>query len=524
MINITKQGNNVIVTSDNPSSFNISNGELSVPLNTIYYVLDDESDFIQFNSTEEGNILFNGTIGQIQVNGNIVTRDNILMELDNVFNSAAIAGEGGTAGVLSINGYDGYINLKSINGQSLIGSGDITIEGGSSTESDPIFTEWKNSMNVSLGKDSSSEETSISIGSNAASVGQSIAIGRGAENTTFDQVAIGYNIKNDDTYYTNINNVLKGDENKYAYIKDNDGNYTKILDLIKGGSVEETDPIFTEWKNGSSTSIGQNNTASNNGVNIGANNGDADASILIGQYLSGNSGSIIIGADTKSYNDGEILLGNAASSIQGETHVAFAKYGSSYGAEQNCFEITQDNSIYIWNADNTQMIKLQDHLGGGGGSVEESDPIFTEWKDDTSIVCGNGAVNGINNFGVLVKRDNAVAIGNGASTQTDNSIAIGNNAKTFGSTATSSKGLVAIGNEVSISAIANDSTINKYVKTNINNQLKFATDDTMYIKGMSTNGTSNNWFIVNGEWTGTQSQYDALGTYYNNVTYNIIEG
>ena len=130
MINITKQGNNVIVTSDNPNSFHIGNGELSVPLNTIYYVLDDESDFIQFNSTEEGNILFNGTIGQIQVNGNIVNRENILMELDNVFNSAATGGEGGTAGVLSINGYDGYINLKSINGQSLIGSGDIEISGG----------------------------------------------------------------------------------------------------------------------------------------------------------------------------------------------------------------------------------------------------------------------------------------------------------------------------------------------------------------------------------------------------------
>ena len=131
MINITKQGNNVIVTSDNPNSFYIGNGELSVPLNTIYYVLDDESDFIQFNSTEEGRILFNGTIGQIQVNGNIVNRENILMELDNVFNSAATGGEGGTAGVLSINGYDGYINLKSINGQSLIGSGDIQIQGGS---------------------------------------------------------------------------------------------------------------------------------------------------------------------------------------------------------------------------------------------------------------------------------------------------------------------------------------------------------------------------------------------------------
>ena len=128
MINITKQGNNVIVTSDNPNSFNISNGELSVPLNTIYYVLDDESDFIQFNSTEEGNILFNGTIGQIQVNGNIVTRDNILIELDNVFNSSGSGGGTASAGVNSINGYQGDVRIKTVNGTSLIGSGDITIE------------------------------------------------------------------------------------------------------------------------------------------------------------------------------------------------------------------------------------------------------------------------------------------------------------------------------------------------------------------------------------------------------------
>lgn len=121
MINITKQGNNVIVTSDNPNSFHIGNGELSVPLNTIYYVLDDESDFIQFNSTEKGKILFNGTIGDIQVNGNIVNRENILMELDNVFNSAATGGEGGAAGVNKIimgeedygwNTYSGDVKLK----------------------------------------------------------------------------------------------------------------------------------------------------------------------------------------------------------------------------------------------------------------------------------------------------------------------------------------------------------------------------------------------------------------------------
>ena len=39
MINITKQGNNVIVTSDNPNSFNISNSisSLFMLLPTLFY-------------------------------------------------------------------------------------------------------------------------------------------------------------------------------------------------------------------------------------------------------------------------------------------------------------------------------------------------------------------------------------------------------------------------------------------------------------------------------------------------------
>ena len=290
-------------------------------------MLDDESDFIQFNSTEKGKILFNGTIGDIQVNGNIVNRENILMELDNVFNSAATGGEGGTAGVLSINGYDGYINLKSINGQSLIGSGNIEIEGGGGGStagveainigrdiqdwtqkngvvsfytsfydgsydvsiggtsfyglkpidssivlenaggtvngnfrcgikvnednfktingesifgsgditiqggggsSDNGFTEWKNGNSISLGNGASSDEMGIAIGSTAESTGQSVAIGRNAKNTDYDQVAIGYGIKNDDVFYTNINDVIKGDVNKYAFILTEYGNYVRI--------------------------------------------------------------------------------------------------------------------------------------------------------------------------------------------------------------------------------------------------------------------------------------------------------
>lgn len=466
MINITRSGNNVIVTSDNPRAFNIANGELSVPLNSIYYVLDDESDFIQFNSLDEkGEILFNGLIGDIQVNGTLVTRDDIQIKLDSVFNASG----GGTAsaGVNSINGYQGDVNIKTINGTSLIGDGDIIIEGGS--------------------------------------------------------------------------------------------------------SVEETDPVFTEWKNGSSIAIGKNNTASYNGVNIGYDNGNANTSILIGQYLSGNSASIIIGADTKSNNVGEILLGTAAKSNTSETHVAFAKYGASYGNESNCFEIRQDNSIYIWDADNTEMIKLQDHLGG---SSTETDPIFTEWKNADNVIIGSGATastngiaigkNAITNSGIAIGSDNegdgiiigknnggdgiiigsgvtenysgGIAIGYDVINQTEfgiaigraaknnwenvdnnNSIAIGLNAQNnerdsiaFGVAATTNgSGELAFGMGVST-----DSTY----KTNINNVLKGNSNGFAFIKA-----ADGSFVQLNTEWTGTQTEYDALGTYYDTITYNIIE-
>lgn len=373
MINITKQGNNVIVTSDNPSSFNISNGELSVPLNTIYYVLDDESDFIQFNSTEEGNILFNGTIGQIQVNGNIVTRDNILMELDNVFNSSANGGEGGTAGVLSINGYQGNINIKTINGESLIGSGNITIEGGSSAEeTDPIFTEWKNADNVIVGNgakydiDGSSEEDiqpSIMIGKGASVLASGIAIGENAY-SELGAVTIGKNI----TSYG----------------------------IVSIGSDNEGDGII----------IGKNNKGG--GISIGENNSGYGA--IIGNNITENYGGIVIGDNISNPTDNGIAIGRNAK-------------------------------------------------------------INTKNPDDTD-----------NGYGI--------AIGMNAIAYNKNDVAIGKSVET-------------------------DDTYT----TNINNIIKG--DVNKYAFVLNEYG---NYVRIPTEWTGTQTEYDALGTYYDNITYNIIEG
>lgn len=91
---------------------------------------------------------------------------------------------------------------------------------------------------------------SIAIGLNAQNNERnSIAFGVGAKTIGRDELAIGNNVETDATLPTNINDVIKGDSNKYAYIKDNNGNYTKILDLINngGGSVKVVELTQAEY-------------------------------------------------------------------------------------------------------------------------------------------------------------------------------------------------------------------------------------------------------------------------------------
>lgn len=308
MINITKQGNNVIVTSDNPNSFHIGNGELSVPLNTIYYVLDDESDFIQFNSTEKGKILFNGTIGDIQVNGNIVNRENILMELDNVFNSAAIGGEGGTAGVLAINGYDGYINLKSINGQSLIGSGNIEIEGGEGGtagvnkiimgDEDYGWNALQGDIKLTNGwmdldDDGKPETYDIRVGNNESS-----------------SLWFGFN---------STDNSIKIEDNGSRL------NFTVNPDILGGGGSATE---FTEWKNGNSIALGNGAFSDEMGIAIGSTAESTGQSVAIGRNAKNTDyDQVAIGYGIK--NDDEFYT-NINNVIKGDVNkYAFIK--NEYG-------------------------------------------------------------------------------------------------------------------------------------------------------------------------------------------------
>lgn len=94
MIKISKQNNSLIVEGiDN--AFYINNGDNSYPLNSLIVVIDD-SDMATFRSVATNDVLFSGLINNITINGEAVTKDNIIAKFDAVSNSSTGGGGGGT--------------------------------------------------------------------------------------------------------------------------------------------------------------------------------------------------------------------------------------------------------------------------------------------------------------------------------------------------------------------------------------------------------------------------------------------
>lgn len=79
MTNLVKQGNSLIVTSDNGYPF--EEGKISLPFSSVYYVID-ESDLVVFKSISNGDILFQGKLGEMTIDGAVVTRSNIYAKFD----------------------------------------------------------------------------------------------------------------------------------------------------------------------------------------------------------------------------------------------------------------------------------------------------------------------------------------------------------------------------------------------------------------------------------------------------------
>lgn len=93
MIKISKQNNSLTVEGvDNV--FYPNNGQNSYPLNSLI-VVTDNSDMATFRSVATNDVLFSGLIKDITINGEAVTKDTIIAKFDAVSNSST-GGGGGT--------------------------------------------------------------------------------------------------------------------------------------------------------------------------------------------------------------------------------------------------------------------------------------------------------------------------------------------------------------------------------------------------------------------------------------------
>ena len=88
MIKISKQNNSLIVEGIE-NAFYINNGDNSYPLNSLI-VVTDNSDMATFRSVATNDVLFSGLIQNITINGEAVTKDDIIDKFDAVSNSSDV--------------------------------------------------------------------------------------------------------------------------------------------------------------------------------------------------------------------------------------------------------------------------------------------------------------------------------------------------------------------------------------------------------------------------------------------------
>lgn len=201
MISINKQGNAIVIEFTDNDKY-LFNGKIEVAPNELIVVVD-QSDMVTFKRASNGDVLFSQLVGDIQIAGSPVTKDTVIDQFAIIgFTSGGGGGQGGA--VSSVNGQTGDViitpaslnvytraevdadinaetterqkqdsalggmiaaetaareravatkqdtlvsgqNIKTINGQSVLGAGNIAIQGGTSNWDDitgkPEFAE-----------------------------------------------------------------------------------------------------------------------------------------------------------------------------------------------------------------------------------------------------------------------------------------------------------------------------------------------------------------------------------------------
>ena len=249
-------------------------------------------------------------------------------------------------------------NIKTINGETLLGEGNITIQGGGG-----------GGKSIEAGRG-----ISITTGETADTVSFNLPISAG---TGTGSIIEGFAIPSNGMY-----THAEGMNTKANGI----ASHAEGMNTSANGSVSHTEGTYTNANGDYSHAEGSNTNA--NGNYSHAEGSDA--------YAGGNY-SHAEGNGTITNNESEHASGQYNNSVSASTtfgdsgNTLFSVgNGTENEARHNAFEIRQNGDIYI--TKDGQDVKLQDQLGGGGGSSYtagdgidiNNDVISVTGKVDTS--------------------------------------------------------------------------------------------------------------------------------------------
>ncbi len=202
-------------------------------------------------------------------------------------------------------------NIKTINNTSILGSGNIDIQGGGGGKSVTGGT----NISVTTGETADTINCTLPITA-TSSVFDTISVGQGSGGGTYNTL-IGSNVKCDTTNGHNVFLIAKNSTSStgWAYVN---GTYNVIIGSIKNGYPSNNIQSF--------------NTSRSVVIGGGGISTDKDNSVAIG-YQANVSGTT-------------------------KTNI------------NNQLTIDTSNQVYIYNKDNTEMICLQDQLGGSSITVD----------------------------------------------------------------------------------------------------------------------------------------------------------
>lgn len=246
-------------------------------------------------------------------------------------------------------------NIKTINNESILGSGNITVQGGGGSVT--VDTELSSTSENPVAN--SAITTAINSKQEAFTVGNGLSYNNGShllsldvpiyKATTYSSCYVGYN--------PNYNNQITGE---YSFAVGLNNRVSGKCSLAVGG-----------WD-----SYGAGCSATTyNSFAIGRGN------------LAQNFCSVVIGYFNQSSNEYEYDCGRYNSTVSGSTTfgnsgnvLMSVGNGNSTSTRHNAFQVMQNGDIYIADTNDTStsnfyekpMIKLQDALGGGSVTVDDA--------------------------------------------------------------------------------------------------------------------------------------------------------